>query len=112
MVREQAGGERVVGKNPPLPLGQVAADAIGAHPLVSGTNDLLGLGAQEHIDDVAGAEALAGAEDAGQEFPHGLGDVAERAGVEAHIAGPARRGPGLAEVGEQAPRAGSGWPAG
>ena len=63
-------------------------------------SDLLGLLADQHVDDMAGAEALAGAIDRGQRLDRGVGAVPGLDRREAGVAVAAVAGMGLAEMGE------------
>ena len=78
--------EQLAHDRTPLRVGEILADSVGAQPVVAPGEDLLGLLAAQDVDHVSGAEALARAVDAGEQFL-GLGGAVPGAGrVQADVA--------------------------
>ena len=82
---------------------QVAADAEHRQPLVPMPRDFLGRVAEQHVDDVRGAERLARAIDGGQQLARSLRAVPRRGRRRAVVAIAAGFVARLAEVLEQRP---------
>src|SRR5216117_3178920 len=84
----------------PLPFVAIFADAESGKPVVAELRDALGRPAEQHVDHVPRAEALAGAVDAGQSLLRDHRAVPDPRRIQAVVA-VATRPARLAEVGEQ-----------
>ena len=85
----------------PFLAAELGSDAERAEPGVAEPAHALGVLAEQHVDDVGGAEHLPGAPDARQRLPRRHGAVEARHRLEAGVAVAARLGERLAEVFEQ-----------
>ena len=98
---EQARRDELPEQAAPLAAVELAADAMDREPVVAQRAHALGVGAEQHVDDMRRAEALARAVDRRERLAHGLGRVAAARGLEADVAVPAGLGQALAEMGQQ-----------
>src|SRR5690606_37384293 len=93
---------------PPAARVQLVADPERREPVVPEAPHPLRRLAEQHVDQVAGAEALAGPDDRREELLGGEGAVEGRDRLEAGVAVAARAGELLPEVREQRPAAAAG----
>ena len=74
---EQAAGQQLAGDAAPGGFVEIGADAEGRQLVVAELGDLVGGLAAQDVDQVAGAEALAGAQRGGHDLLRGDGAVPE-----------------------------------
>ena len=98
---QEAVGYQLADDVAPLVAGEFLADAVGGDFVMAELADAVGVGAEQDIDEMDGAEPLAGADDAGQGFLRGDGAVEHVGGGAAGIAIAAGLGEGFAEIFEQ-----------
>ena len=105
---QQPGRHQLTKDGTPFVLGEFAADAERRQPIVTELPDAFVCGPGQHVDEMGGAESLAGSIDAGQGFlgRHGAVEALHRvqAGV-AIAAGFAR----IAEIIERPPGGDTAW---
>src|SRR3990172_2040615 len=73
--RQQPAGDQLAIEIAPFALIEFIADAVGAHLVVTEAGDAFILLAKQYIHQIADAEALAGAVDAGQRLLRGAGGI-------------------------------------
>src|SRR5262249_17421168 len=98
---QEAHGDELAEHRTPFLRRQLLPDSVGTEVVVTELSDLLRIAAAQHIDHVAGAEALSRAVDAGERLAHGLAAVEGLGRLQAGIAVAAGLIQRLAEIGEQ-----------
>ncbi len=100
---DQPGDDQLAEHRAPLAAVEIGADAEGGQAVMAELVDPFGPGAAQDVDQVAGAEALAGAQHGGERLARGLGAVPRLDRLAAIVALAAIARIGLAEMGEDRP---------